>query len=439
MPIYRDERTYSFTTNVTKVKGAHEFRGGYGVNFLYLDHWQPEADNPRGRFDFTTRNVTALRGGAQTNNRYNQFASFLLGLPGTVSKSVQAELMTGREWQHGLFIRDRWTVSSKLTLDLGLRWEYYPIMQPRGPRRIERLDLQTLDVLLGGDGGNPKDVGIEAGKDNFAPRLGVVYRMNEETVFRTGYGVTYNPMPWSRPLRGSLPADDRVAVLQQRHVPAPTAGSSRAFRRSPCRPEGTGRVQLDRAAFMRTPEPGNIDRGTIKSWNLAVERRLPMDFSVDLAYVGANGDGGYADLDINAPQAIGAGDAGRPYCSMGRSIAHQQLGPAAASRGITRCRSGFNRPFTKGLLLKGAYTLGQVDEHGRRGRLDGRHLQHAQPDRPQLRARRLRPEAQLPARVRLSAAVENGRGRAAASLKALLRRLAGERRVRRVQRHCRSR
>ena len=69
MPIYRDERTYSFTTNVTKVKGAHEFRGGYGVNFLYLDHWQPETDNPRGRFDYTSRNVTALRGGAQTNNR----------------------------------------------------------------------------------------------------------------------------------------------------------------------------------------------------------------------------------------------------------------------------------------------------------------------------------------------------------------------------------
>ena len=52
------------------------------MNFLYLDYWQPETDNPRGRFDYTTRNVTALRGtGAQTNNRYNQFASFLLGLP----------------------------------------------------------------------------------------------------------------------------------------------------------------------------------------------------------------------------------------------------------------------------------------------------------------------------------------------------------------------
>src|SRR5262249_11074591 len=158
--------------------------------------------NPRGRFQFAT-NATALRGGAQSGNLYNQYAAFLLGLVGTASKSVQNELMTGREWQHGLFIRDRWTVSPKMTLDIGVRWEYYPIM-PRANRGIERLDLNTLDVLLGGLGGNPDDLGLTAGKNNFAPRIGMVYRMNERTVLRTGYGITYNPLPWSRPLRGDF-------------------------------------------------------------------------------------------------------------------------------------------------------------------------------------------------------------------------------------------
>ena len=89
MPIFRDERTYSFTTNVTKIKGQHEFRGGYMVNFLRLNHWQPELDNPRGRFDFTTRGVTALSGGPQASNFYNSFANFLTGQVGTASKSVQ--------------------------------------------------------------------------------------------------------------------------------------------------------------------------------------------------------------------------------------------------------------------------------------------------------------------------------------------------------------
>ena len=107
-PIFRDERTYSIATNITKVKGRHDFRGGYFLNFLYLDHWQPETDNPRGQFDFNG-GTTALRGGSQTNNFYNQYASFLLGLVGNARKSVQNELMTAREWQHALYFRDRWT------------------------------------------------------------------------------------------------------------------------------------------------------------------------------------------------------------------------------------------------------------------------------------------------------------------------------------------
>ena len=119
-PIFRDERTYSLATNLTKMKGRHDLRGGYLMNFFYLDHWQPETGNPRGAFDFNGA-VTALNGGAQTNNFYNVFASFLLGLVGTPSKSVQNELMTAREWQHALYIRDRWTPTPKLTLDLGLR------------------------------------------------------------------------------------------------------------------------------------------------------------------------------------------------------------------------------------------------------------------------------------------------------------------------------
>src|SRR5205085_1328815 len=123
-PIFRDERTYSLATNLTKIKGRHDIRGGYLLNFFYLDHWQPETGNPRGQFDFNGA-TTALNAPGGTNNFYNQFAAFLLGDVGTASKSVQNELMTARDWQHSLFVRDRWTPTSKLTFDIGLRWEYY--------------------------------------------------------------------------------------------------------------------------------------------------------------------------------------------------------------------------------------------------------------------------------------------------------------------------
>jgi hypothetical protein len=129
-PIFRDERTYSFATNFTKLKGRHELRGGYMVNYLWLSHWQPETGNPRGG---SPSRKTRRRSRRPVSNFYNQYAAFLLGLVGStsdaVNKSVQDVEMTGREWQHAFYMRDRWNLSDKLTLDLGLRWEYYPIMQ----------------------------------------------------------------------------------------------------------------------------------------------------------------------------------------------------------------------------------------------------------------------------------------------------------------------
>jgi hypothetical protein len=366
MPIFRDERTYSFTTNVSKSMGRHDLRAGYGVTFLYLNHWQPELDNPRGRFDFTTRSTTALRGGAQTNNFYNQWAAFLLGMPGTVSKSVQYEEMTGREWQHGLFFRDRWNVSNKLTLDLGVRWEYYPIMT-RADRGLERVDIATQTVIIGGRGGNPENVGLSAGKDNFAPRIGLIYRMDDNTVFRTGYGITYNPIGWSRPLRGFYPATIANSfVNNETFQPYGLINQGIPFFTGP--DLSSGRVPLPPQVDMRTPEVGNVDRGTLQSWNLFVERRLPGSFSVDIGYAGTKGDGGYADLDINAPQVIGSGNAGRPMFAInGRNRDLKSWGQRLKTR-YHALQLGVNRPFTRGLLLKGAYTwskaMNMADDDG---------------------------------------------------------------------------
>jgi hypothetical protein len=369
-PIFRDERTYSVATNMTKVAGRHEFRGGYLANYLYLDHWQPESGNPRGNFDFAT-NATALRNGAQAGNFYNQYAAFLLGLVGTSGRSNQAELMTAREWQHSLFIRDRWNVSPKLTLDLGVRWEYYPIMK-RADRGLERLDLNTLEVILGGKGGNPDDVGLSAEKNNFAPRIGAVYRFNDNTVLRSGFGVTYNPIPWGRVMRGdniypvtiasTFPAVDSFGFVStlDKGIPQITLPSLES-----------GRVALPNSATIVTPEIGNVGRGTIKSWNLAFERRLPLSIGLDVAYVAAYGDGGYAFLDINSPQVIGSGNQGRPYFSQfGRINDVNSFGQRLETR-YNSLQLSLNRPMTRGVMLKGAYTwskaMNMADEDGRTG------------------------------------------------------------------------
>ncbi len=363
-PIFRDERTFSVAHNITKVKGDHDLRGGYFLNFLYLDHWQPETGNPRGQFQFLP-NTTGLRGG-QTANFYNAYASFLLGQIGVINKSVQNELMTAREWQHALFFRDRWTPNPRLTLDLGLRWEVYPIMHRVDGRGIDRLDLDNpdfrrrLDVIIAGRGGNPQNNGMETSLNNFAPRLGGVYRINDLTVFRSGYGLTYNAQPWARPMRGHNDYPVTIAsTFQNAEAFAPYASLQQGIPMILGPDLSSGRVPLDLAAGFYTPEVGNIDRGYVHTWNIALERMLPFNSTIEVAYVGAKGVGGYAGLDINAPQTLGVGDAGRPFASLGRIQPIWSWGDRLRTR-YNSMQVALNKRMSGGVSFKGAYTLAKA-------------------------------------------------------------------------------
>jgi hypothetical protein len=374
-PIFRDERTYTLSTNISKMKGRHDIRGGYLMNFFYLDHWQPETGNPRGSFTFNADTTGLNATGAQGRNFYNQFASFLLGYVGTAGKSVQNEVMTAREWQHSLYVRDLWTPTGKLTFDFGLRYELYPIMKRADGRGVDRLDLDNpdfsrkLDVLIAGRGGNPQSSGMKMSWNNFAPRLGAIYRLNEVTVLRAGYGLTYNATPWARAVRGD---NDYPVTIAGSFPAVDTFGFARTLAQgipilTPPN-QSTGRVPLDRSAAEYTPEIDNIDRGYVQTWNVAFERRLPYDVSVDVAYVGAKGTDGYAALDINAPTVLGTGNQGRPFFSLGRIIRLDSWG-ARLPTDYKSLQVSLNKPFTKGLLFKGAYTLSksmnETDSDGR--------------------------------------------------------------------------
>jgi len=118
-------------------------------------------------------------------------------------------------------------------------------------------------------------------------------------------------------------------------------------------------VPLDRAAAVYTPEIDNIDRGYVHTWNIAYQRLLAASITVDVAYVGAKGVGGYAGLDINAPQTLGGGDASRPYASLGRLIAINSWGERLKTD-YKSLQLAFNKPFSHGFLFKGAYTLGKA-------------------------------------------------------------------------------
>src|SRR5437879_11967790 len=117
------------------------------------------------------------------------------------NKSRQFEELSGRENQYGLYPSDRWMPSEKITLNLGVRYEYYPLMQ-RESRGIERLDIPTYTVRLGGVGGNPMDLGFKVSKTLFAPRLGAAYRIKDKQELRTGYDKSLDLFQHTPPTRG---------------------------------------------------------------------------------------------------------------------------------------------------------------------------------------------------------------------------------------------
>jgi hypothetical protein len=365
-PAYREEKTVSFSSNVTKVVGSHDFKAGYRGDFLYLDNWQPERANPRGRFDFATNATRTFGTGSQTGNFYNQYAAFLLGLVGTARKSFQYELFTTREWQHAMFFRDRWTPHHKLTLDLGLRWEYYPIFR-RADRQIEIMDLRTLDILIGGVGGNPKNMGLVAPKDGFSPRLGAIYRLNDKTVLRSGYGATLDArgLGAQEAFRGDFSYPLVLNATFQPVAGTSTFGWYGTLNQGIPRLEGpdlsSGRIPLPNDYGMQTAVTDSTHRGRTHSWNVAIERRLPLDVAVDLAYVGnrlvhglppAEGE----TININNVQHLGGGDTDRPYfISNGRQLDIEIYSPYRRTT-YHALQMGITRPFTHGVLLKGHYT-----------------------------------------------------------------------------------
>jgi hypothetical protein len=356
MPLFRKEKNWTFSSAITKVLPKHELRVGFDFVRLELNHYQAEFGDYglKGGFSFSG-NTTGAAG--YTSQLWNQFGSFLLGLPNYYSKDFQEIQMTGRENQFALYARDRWNVTQKLTLSLGLRMEYYPLMK-RADSGIERLDLSTWTLLMGGRGDVPEDVGINLKTLYFAPRLGAMYRLTENSVIRAGYGRTVNPLPWSRPMRGAYPYDVFLNKTGETFGWSTTLAQGIPDFTMP--DLSTGRIPLPVGVFTRTPEPDNVNRGIIQQWNVAFEQRLPWNLSAEVAYVGTATDGGYADLNINYGEP-GGGNAARKYFAIAGTTTVNSWGSRTKSR-YKGLQFALNRPFRNGLMLKGAYTLSQAKD-----------------------------------------------------------------------------
>ena len=86
-----------------------------------------------------------------------------------------------------------------MTVDLGLRWEYYdPIIGLAGKGSLSNYDPATNSLLVSGYGNIADDFGVKKDFNNFSPRLGATFRLDDKTVIRGGFGASTTPFPDNR-------------------------------------------------------------------------------------------------------------------------------------------------------------------------------------------------------------------------------------------------
>ena len=161
-------------------------------------------------------------------------------------------------------------------------------------------------------------------------RLGLAYRINDDTVFRAGYGKTFNPMPWSRPIRGFYPATIAYSDAGPNGF-TPYGNLADGIPGAPNPDIQSGNIPLPRGVDMRSPDPDDVKRGHTDSWNAFIERRLPLGIATSIGYVGTRTDGGYADLNINYGQP-GGGNASRQYFNVAGTTAINDWAARTKSR-----------------------------------------------------------------------------------------------------------
>ncbi len=366
MPYYRRDPQYQYVSNFNWIKGAHNVRFGLDLYRQHLNHNQAEfvgggaTHGAQGGFTFSG-NPTLSRTGL-SSNQFNSYAGFLLGLPTVIGKILQVpDEYNLRAWLHSYYIRDRWNITPRLTLDYGVRWEYFPV-PTRSDRGLESYDPATNKVSICGIGQVPNDCGVRMSKRKFAPRVGMAFRATNTTVLRAGYGITNDPFLATELRRANYP------VLIPLVIDAPDAYQA-AGRLADGIPAirvpdfGNGIVDIP-GNYAFADYPKDFRRGYLQSWNVSLQRQLGQGFTAEAAYVATRETNKIAYLDINAGQVIGRGSAGRPLSRFGRTATTTFLAPVGTGQ-YNSLQTKLERRFAQGLQFNAAYvwskSIGPVD------------------------------------------------------------------------------
>ena len=260
------------------VRGAHSVKAGYDGRRYELNAIAPP--NPTGSFAFTTTGTNTQGTAGATGG--NALASFLLGQVDTFSIDLQARTIRPRDYIHEFFVQDNWRAMPNLTINAGLRWTLHlPSTETHNQGAVFNLATQQLDYL--GVNGNPRSA-RELHWDNVAPRFGLAYSADTKTVIRTGFGIVFiDQSGITTPF--TTPQYPFIQNMQQKTTDSYTAPFKLSNGPTVSPIAFTPNAGLGQSVYTATRKAGS---GYVQQWNLAVQRAITNNLSVDIAYVGSH-------------------------------------------------------------------------------------------------------------------------------------------------------
>jgi hypothetical protein len=287
--------------DLTWTRGAHTVKTGVQAYLLSTDFLSSQRSS--GIFNF--------------NGQYtgNAFADFLLGYASSASVSKYAELHFRTPYVH-TFVQDDWRATSRLTFNLGLRYELSPPAIDRF-NRIANFDMDTDPahpqlVLAGSEGTDIASRALQGVNDKqFAPRAGVAYSLpGDRTVVRGGFGVFYSNMITLGGMQSmEINPPNHLRINQSTNPTVPSIVLSQGFAPETLTPASARDVTLisyDRSS--KTP--------TSYQWNADVQRELPGGVVLDVGYNANRYVNDWRQIDGNpAPPGAGNINARRRFTS----------------------------------------------------------------------------------------------------------------------------
>ena len=290
--------------NWTWMRGRHQFRWGTDIRRNMEDLFTVNA-HTSGFFDFnqlTTASADNSTSGIST-------ASFLLGLPDNFQRGVFRFIPHERQWRDAFYFQDTWRVTPKLTFNYGLRWDYFGPDETDLKAGLSNFDPSTGDVLLANLGGVSSTTNVDGYHKGWAPRVGLAYKLTNDTVIRSGFGRSYFATNYSSTFQALsivFPISGTQNVAQPNiYTPVFPLDQGSVPAAAPFTAPSSGRLKVpDGASIYYNPPYTPTEH--VDQWNLTVEHVFKRDFRVSLGYVGDKGTDLAWDPNINSAN-VGTG------------------------------------------------------------------------------------------------------------------------------------